>query len=68
VPRSGNGGSQIDSAIITEKWGGQVHIEKVVCACWLDSLQLQDCRIIPCGHCKPYQWPKTTAIHRWLDA
>jgi hypothetical protein len=31
VARSGNGGSQIDSAIITEKWGGQVHIEKVAC-------------------------------------
>ncbi len=27
----GNGGFQIDSAIITEKWGGEVQIEKVAC-------------------------------------
>jgi hypothetical protein len=31
VARSGSGGSQIDNAIITEKWGSQVHIEKVAC-------------------------------------
>ncbi len=31
MARSGNGGSPIDSAIITEKWGSQVHIEKVAC-------------------------------------
>ncbi len=31
MARSGNGGSQIDSAIIAEKWGGEVQIEKVAC-------------------------------------